>query len=151
MLVPHVFVDPDDCSADGVWLRGDVAHHLLTVLRRGTGDGVDLADGTGVVRHGVIRQVGRGQAWCDVVGRRDVPLRLPRVRVVCGLPRQRKLDEVVQRLTELGVDEIVPAHTERSHVRLEASGHSGRAAGGRPWRAPRRGRAGGRGDRRWPR
>jgi 16S rRNA (uracil1498-N3)-methyltransferase len=115
---PHVFVDPAECRAGGVALRGDVAHHLVRVLRRGVGDDVSVADGTGAVRHVVIRSIDDGVAHCEVVAGRAVPPALPRLRVVCGLPKQRKLDDVVQRLSELGADEIVPAHTARSQVQL---------------------------------
>jgi 16S rRNA (uracil1498-N3)-methyltransferase len=61
------------------------------------------------------------------------------VRVVCGLPKQRKLDEVIARLAEIGVDEVVPAHTTRSQVRLDA----GRADRSRArWQAIARASAG---------
>lgn len=119
MDTPHVFVDPDDCQADRVLLRGDVAHHLVTVLRRGVGDAVSVADGTGVIRRVEIREIRAGDALCEVLAVHDVPHPVPRVRVVCGLAKQRKLDEVVGRLTELGVDEVVPAHTSRSQVHLD--------------------------------
>ena len=118
MNAPHVFVDPGDCRGGGVDLRGDVAHHLVRVLRRGVGDDVSVADGTGAVRHVAIRSVDEGVAHCEVVAERAIPSVVPRLRVVCGLPRQRKLDVVVQRLSELGADEIVPAHTARSQVQL---------------------------------
>jgi 16S rRNA (uracil1498-N3)-methyltransferase len=118
--VPHVFVAPADCHADHVTVRGDTAHHLLTVLRRDVGDAVSVADDSGTVRHVVIRRISAGEAVCEVIAAREVPVTRPRVRVVCGLPKQRKLDEVIGRLTELGVDEVVPAHTARSQVRLDA-------------------------------
>ena len=100
-------------------MRGETAHHLLTVLRREVGDPVSVADGSGAVRQVVIREVRAGAALCEVLGVREVPPARPRVRVVCGLPKQRRLDEVIGRLTELGVDEVVPAYTERSQVRLD--------------------------------
>ncbi|HSK96711.1 MAG TPA: RsmE family RNA methyltransferase, partial [Euzebyales bacterium] len=65
-------------------------------------------DDSGTVRHVVIRRISAGEAVCEVIAAREVPVTRPRVRVVCGLPKQRKLDEVV------------PAHTARSQVRLDA-------------------------------
>jgi 16S rRNA (uracil1498-N3)-methyltransferase len=116
---PHVFVDPRDCQADGVTLRGEIAHHLVTVLRRGVGDPVSVADGSGAIRRVEIREIRAGDALCEVVDVREEPQPRHRVRVVYGLPKQRKLDDVVAPLTELGVDEIVPANTTRSQVRLD--------------------------------
>jgi 16S rRNA (uracil1498-N3)-methyltransferase len=118
--VPHVFVAPADCRSDQVTLRGDTAHHVITVLRGEVGDAVSVADGSGTIRQVVIREIRAGEALCEVFAVREVPVARPRVRVVCGLPKQRKLDDVIGRLTELGVDEVVPAHTARSQVRLDA-------------------------------
>ena len=119
MHVPHVFVDPADCDDRRVRLQGPVAHHVLTVLRCGPGDAVSVADGTGTVRTARIADLDGASADCTVEEVDHAPPRRPWVRVVCGLPKRRKLDDVVQRLTELGVDEIVPAHTDRSQVRLD--------------------------------
>lgn len=118
MQVPHVFVDPADCDDRRVRLQGPVAHHVLTVLRCGPGDAVRVADGTGMVRTATIAVHHGSSAECTIVDVDRAPRRRPGLRVVCGLPKRRKLDGVVQRLTELGVDEIVPAHTERSQVQL---------------------------------
>jgi 16S rRNA U1498 N3-methylase RsmE len=41
--------------------------------------------------------------------------------VVHALPRQRKLDEVVQRLSEVRVDRVVPVHSARSQLRPEVA------------------------------
>lgn len=117
--MPHVFVDPAECHDDRVVLTGDVAHHLLTVLRLGRGHAVDIADGTGMLRRAVIGEAGSDRAVCRVTSSEMVHPPEPSVRVVCALPKGRKLDEVVQRLTELGVDEIVPAHSARTQVRLD--------------------------------
>jgi 16S rRNA (uracil1498-N3)-methyltransferase len=121
MPTPHVFVEPADCADGRVILRDDVAHHVLTVLRRRAGDAVSVADGTGTVRRAVISSTANGTAVCSVTAETHAPSPSPAVRVVCGLPKRRKLDEVVQRLTELGVDEIVPTMTDRSQVRLEGA------------------------------
>lgn len=119
MAVPHVFAEPADCDDTRVVVRDGVAHHLLRVLRRGVGDRVTVADGTGAVRTAVIAAIDDAAATCAVETTAHVPPPSPRVRVVCGLPKGRKLDEVVVRLTELGVDEIVPAHTARSQIRWD--------------------------------
>jgi 16S rRNA (uracil1498-N3)-methyltransferase len=66
---PRVFVDATDIRADGVTLRGDVAHH---VLRRGVGDDASVADGTGAVRHVIIRSIHAGAAQCEAVAEREV-------------------------------------------------------------------------------
>jgi 16S rRNA (uracil1498-N3)-methyltransferase len=114
-LVPAVAIDGDRAE-----LTGDDARHLAVVLRGRPGDAVSIADGTGALWQGRIAGTGdAGQVRIALVERFDVPPPSPQVTVVHGLPKGRKLDEVVQRLTEVGVDRLIPVHTERSPVRLD--------------------------------
>ncbi|HEX6254338.1 MAG TPA: RNA methyltransferase PUA domain-containing protein [Euzebyales bacterium] len=99
MATPHVFVEPADCADGRVVLRDDVAHHVLTVLRRRVGDPVSVADGTGTVRRAVISSTSNGTAVCAVTAETHAPSPPASVRVVCGLPKRRKLDEGIQRLS----------------------------------------------------
>src|SRR5688572_17573361 len=110
---PHVFVDATD--AGRATISGDDATHLIRVLRIRRGDPVSVSDGRGTMWQGEVATV------TDTVGvrladERDVAPPSPRITVVHALPKQRKLDDVVQRLTELGVDEIRPVHSARSQV-----------------------------------
>lgn len=128
---PHFFVDPSAVHDGIALLQGDQARHLSTVLRARPGDAVSLADGTGRIWPGRVRRVGPEVeiALGDPV---DVPPTRPALTVVHALPRGRKLDEVVEKLTEIGVDRIVPVTSERTQVDLRGE----RAAKAvRRWRA----------------
>lgn len=116
---PHFFVEPVDGST--ATLEGGDARHLARVLRGRPGDPVSLADGSGRRWQGRITAVDRDTVTVALMT--EVPTRVPRplMTVVHALPRHRKLDEVVQRLTELGVDRIVPAAGDRSQVSLDAA------------------------------
>jgi 16S rRNA (uracil1498-N3)-methyltransferase len=121
---PHFFVDPADVDLDArpaprAVVRGHEAAHLAVVLRAQPGAAVSLADGRGRVYAGRVARAARDEVIVQVDAGRDVPPPRPRLTVVHGLPKRRKLDEVVQRLTELGVDRLVPVTTERSEVRLD--------------------------------
>ena len=117
---PHFFLAPADLGGDRAVLRGDEARHLAVVLRARPGDPVSLADGAGVVCQARVERAG-DEVILRIVERfvEDAPS--PLLTVVHALPKGRKLDEVVQRLTELGVDRIVPVHSRRSQVRLDGS------------------------------
>ena len=116
----HLFVAPDAVTGDRAHVEGDDAHHLVRVLRAGPGHEVTLADGSGIVYSGRVAAVGPRVA-VEIVDVTEVPAPTPRIHVVHALPKGRKLDEVVQRLTELGVDRITPVHSRRSQVRLDAT------------------------------
>lgn len=128
---PHFFVGPKDVGGGQALLRGQEARHLVTVLRARPGDPVSLADGTGALYQAHIRDLGEevklGVEWST-----DASPGTPRLTLVHALPKGRKLDEVVQRLSEIGVERIVPVHSERSEMRL--SGERAERALAR-WRA----------------
>lgn len=58
---PHVFVDASDFRADGATLRGDVAHHLLKVLRRDVGDDQRARSRWQAVARAAAEQSGRAR------------------------------------------------------------------------------------------
>lgn len=129
---PHVFVSPDDVAGDRAVVTGAEARHLATVLRVRRGDAVSVADGSGAVYRGRVAAAAAGRVSVDLLEREVVPPPTPRLVVVHALPRARKLDEVVQRLSEIGVDRLLPVTSDRSQVRLEGE----RAAKAlRRWRA----------------
>lgn len=107
---PLVFVDdlssPELADAD--------RHHLERVLRVRPGSSITIADGHGRWRRAVIdRSV-------EVVGEiEEDPLPAPPVAIAFALVKGAKPDLIVQKLTELGVDRIVPFAAARSVVRWD--------------------------------
>lgn len=103
---PLVFVD--DLSAPR--LRDDDHHHLKRVLRVRPGEPITLGDG-----HGRF-VVARFAPDLEPLG--DIETVKAPVRLTIGFTpvKAEKPEAIVQRLTELGIDEIVPVFTERSVV-----------------------------------
>ena len=107
---PHVIVA--DVAAPS--LEPDDHHHLERVLRLRPGSPVSVTDGAGAWR------------WCRfgpeliVDGEIEcVPAPAPPITVAFALVKGQKPELVVQKLTELGVDEIIPFVAERSVVRWD--------------------------------
>lgn len=116
----HFFVAPERIDEGSVaLLDADDTHHLTTVLRARPGARVSVADGTGSMWSGRFDGLHDGMARIALLDRAEHPPASPRVTVVHALPKQRKLDDVIQRLTELGVDRIVPVRSARSQVELD--------------------------------
>ena len=107
-------------------------HHLLVVLRPRVGQHLVLSDGKGSWRDAVIsslpRTPRRSRAVASVseefsfdldaindgrANHQDV------LTVAFAMPKGDRLDLVVQKLTELGIDRIVPIITTRTVVRLD--------------------------------
>jgi 16S rRNA (uracil1498-N3)-methyltransferase len=108
----HVFV------ADLAAARLDESdqHHLARVLRLPPGSQVTVADGAG--RWRPARLTG-GPAVTDA-GRIVVdPRPAPELTVAFALVKGERPESIVQKLTELGIDRIVPFVAERSVVRWD--------------------------------
>jgi 16S rRNA (uracil1498-N3)-methyltransferase len=111
-----VLVDPGRIEGDRAMLDDGDGRHLTRALRRREGAPVSVADGAGRAWQGVIADVGPPvvvslETPVDVVARR------PELVVVHALPEGRKLDDVVRRLSELGVDRLQPVISVRAENR----------------------------------
>lgn len=119
-LTPFLHLDVPLAGAGpghAVPLDAAARHHLTRVLRLADGADVEVSDGrgahaSGVLEHDAIRVTG------EVV---VVPRPVPAVTVLQGLPRGRKLDEVLRQVTELGADRLVPVAADRSVTRLDGA------------------------------
>lgn len=118
---PHFFVAPDDIVGDAAVLRGEQARHLAVVLRARPGDPVSLADGTGARYRAEVQRAEAGEVRLRIRERELVAEPRPRLTVVHALPKGRKLDEVVEKLSEIGVHTLRPVHSARAVVRLDGA------------------------------
>lgn len=120
----HVFVDDIEAPA----LAAEDHHHLARVLRLRPGELVSVADGRGAWRRCRLDGVVLEPAG-PVVG---VARPAPEVTVALAVPKGDRADWAVQKLTEVGVDRIVPLLTERAVVRWDDEGSKRHVA---RWRA----------------
>jgi 16S rRNA (uracil1498-N3)-methyltransferase len=117
---PQFFVEPADLTDEVAVVRGDEARHAVGVLRLRVGERLLVADGAGRVAEATAVAVGRGEVRARVEAVREVAPRRPALTVVAGLVKGGKLDLVVQKLTELGVERVAPAACRRSVVDWDA-------------------------------
>jgi 16S rRNA (uracil1498-N3)-methyltransferase len=120
MAAPQFFADPADLTTDAAVLRGDEARHAATVLRVKAGELLVVADGSGRVADARATSVTPGEVRASVIALREVAPAVPAITVAVGLLKTGKLDLVVQKLTELGVERIAPVSCARSVVRWDA-------------------------------
>lgn len=107
----HAFVD----DLDAPLLDEGDRHHLERVLRLAPGDVVTVADG-----HGAWRPCRFGVGLEPLAEIVVDPMPLPTVTIAFAVVKGDRPEWTVQKLTELGVDVLVPMLTERSVVRWTA-------------------------------
>ena len=114
--VAHVFVDALD---DTLTVDGPDGHHLQRVRRVRARECVTAADGTGAWRCYEVEAATGGSLTLRAIGAWHLePVRAPEVAVAVALLKGG-LDDVVARLTELGVAAIEPLRTEHAVVRWD--------------------------------
>ena len=122
MRVTRVHVDLPLATRDRLELPADAARHLVQVLRLRPGDGFVLFNGDGRDFAATVLEADRRGARVEVgeavVVERESPLR---VLLLQGIARGEKMDLILQKATELGVDGIRPLFSERSEVKLEGA------------------------------
>lgn len=95
-------------------LLGDEARHLARVLRAKVGDAVTLFDGHGRTWPARVVTIGRSEVEFETDELVVEPPRCgPILTLAVALPKGERQKWLVEKLTELGVDRLVPLVTER--------------------------------------
>jgi 16S rRNA (uracil1498-N3)-methyltransferase len=103
-------------------LEPGAASHLVRVLRLGVGARLAVFDGAGREHAATIAAVDGERVEVRVGGALQALPESPlAITLGQGLARGERMDYVIQKATELGVQRIIPLVFERSVVRLDAS------------------------------
>lgn len=109
------------CISSHVKLSGDELHHLRA-MRITPGDVIKIADGSGGFYKAQIVEMTRAQAILKIIQEERLLKKLrPNITLAQAIPRYSKIEFILQKATELGVDRIYPLHTERSFLRKDKS------------------------------
>jgi 16S rRNA (uracil1498-N3)-methyltransferase len=108
---------PDLPQEGLVSLSGDETHHLARVRRLGSGARVVLFDGRGTRCEAEVTAVDRGRVELRIVGEPEVEPAPPcALTLATAYPKGQRLDWLVEKATELGVERLQGLLTERSVV-----------------------------------
>ena len=136
----RIILPKEQIKGQRITISGEKARYLISVLRCNVGDELQVFDGEGSFYKSRILGIDNKKVTIDLLDKIsfDTESHLNLV-LIQGILKGEKMDLVIQKTTELGVKEIIPAITERSQVRHtrktdrwrkiaeEASRQSGRA------------------------
>ena len=121
------FVSPDQIQGSRIALTGNEVHHLRSVLRLRSGQVVEFFDGCGTVYQSEITTIQSNLIEGTIVGqydaRSDEPFPLTLAQVVL---KGKKMDVVVQKATELGVNTLIPVISRYCEGRTKSAGRIAR-------------------------
>ena len=94
-------------------------HHIKDVLRLKVNDKVTVFDNTVNEYLCSVAELGNKQVILGVRDKKPAKRTRTRLTVACAIPKKAKMDEIIDKLTQLGVDIIIPLETERVLVRMD--------------------------------
>ncbi len=112
------FVNPEDIGNNLIIIKkADDLHHMMKVLRLKEGDEVDISDGDAWEYRARIESLERDEAELTILDKNAFASE-PSVEVTLfqGIPKQGKMETIVQKCVELGVHRIVPVFMDRTVV-----------------------------------
>ena len=116
------FVETEHLNLDDktLYIDGEDVKHISKVLRYGQGDEIEVCDSNGHEYICRIESVDKTRIDLSIVDEVDIN-RESRIRVSLyqGVPKSTKMEIILQKLTEAGVDEIVLVNTKRSVVNIK--------------------------------
>jgi len=107
--------------ADKFILLNDPAqlHHLRDVLRARPGQRIAVFDGSGNEYMAQVLEFGTSGASLEIKEKRPPNALDIEITVACAIPKKVKMDDIIDKLTQLGVACIIPLQTERVIVKLD--------------------------------
>lgn len=116
----HFFVTPSQVEGERIYIEGSDVNHMKNVLRMRPGEAVEISDGDNLIYRCVVKGYEEGRAILAIQQRMPVDTELPcRITLFQGLPKQDKMELIVQKAVELGASQVVPVATRRSVVKLD--------------------------------
>lgn len=125
----RLFCDPKDIAGDKIYISdSSQIHHIKDVLRHKVGDKIGVSDKQGNIYLSVIEKLTAKNMLLricpktDPRGDKDKSLAFEKqikITAACAIPKKAKFDDIVDKLTQLGVERIIPLDTQRVIARLD--------------------------------
>ena len=119
MGMPKFFFDKIDMTQGQICLHGEDEKHIKTVLRAKEGEELTLCDGEGMDYQCRISSLADG-VQLEILSKAPCETE-PKTKITLyqGLPKADKMELIIQKCVELGVERIVAVSTERAIVKLD--------------------------------
>jgi 16S rRNA (uracil1498-N3)-methyltransferase len=118
--MPHFYTPAVNISQDTVIINDkEQVHHLKNVLRLKLDDNLTIFDGNGSAYAGIIDRINLREVRIRIKGQRAGP-EDPQIELTlaCAIPKNARFDDIVDKLTQLGVQRIIPMITQRTVVKI---------------------------------
>ncbi|MDP4091863.1 MAG: 16S rRNA (uracil(1498)-N(3))-methyltransferase [Bacillota bacterium] len=117
--MPRFFVNPGNIYTDKIIITGEDFNHIKNVLRLRKGEELVICDGAGKdFRTRLEYFDANSVVLCPIESWKTQTEPPVGITLFQGLPKSDKMDFIIQKSVELGVNRVVPVITERTVVKL---------------------------------
>lgn len=119
--MPRFFIDKNDISNNKITITGEDAKHISKVLRMKIGDDIKLCDGCGNDYSAKIESLDKTSVDAVIVSQKKNDTE-PEIEITLfqALPKSGKMEYIIQKCTELGINKIIPCIMDRCVVKLNS-------------------------------
>lgn len=116
----HFFAAHENIYENYIEIVDDDVNHIKNVLRMKIGDKLRISSGDNVDYICCISTMDEGKIRADILSIDEMGNELPiKVYLFQGLPKQEKMELIIQKMVELGVYSIIPVAMKRCVVKLD--------------------------------
>jgi 16S rRNA (uracil1498-N3)-methyltransferase len=120
MEIRRVFVDKLKLKNGMALLAGPMYKYIVSVLRKANGDRIDLIDGKGYLYRCVINSIKSKELYLQVLDVVHHPGdKRPKVTLCVSPIKGPRMDWLIEKATELGVERILPTIFKRTVVKFD--------------------------------
>jgi len=124
------FVETEQINDKVITITGADVNHIKNVLRLKIGEEIAVRDGADYLEYRCsIEKFEEDKVICRLLFMKECGIELPsKVFLFQGLPKNDKMELIIQKAVELGVYQIIPLATKRAVVKLDAKKESNKLA-----------------------
>lgn len=124
--MPKFFVRNNQISGNTINIMGTDVNHITNVLRLKTDDEIKICNvDEGINYKTQIVEINKENVKCNILEEIESNAEAGvHINILQGLPKAEKMELIIQKCTELGVNEITPVEMERCIVKLDSKSAS---------------------------
>ncbi|MGN1267494.1 MAG: RsmE family RNA methyltransferase, partial [Dorea sp.] len=116
----HFFVTPEQVKGENIFVEGSDVNHMKNVLRMRVGEKITVSDGNNLQYLCEVDHYEEAEAVLKIIEEKGVDTELSsKIYLFQGLPKQDKMELIVQKAVELGAYQVIPVATKRCVVKLD--------------------------------
>jgi len=119
--MPKFFVKTNQIKENQIEIINDDVNHIKNVLRKKIDDNIEICDSETSINYDCkIKEMNDKKIICDILNMyRTEKEKTAQIDIFQGLPKADKMELVIQKSVELGVNKIIPVALKRCIVKID--------------------------------